>query len=265
MNKEDLKRLANNPNFIPGIYNYCDRWCERCSFTARCMVFAMGEQRFDDPAAHDLSSEAFWDTLGETLRVTLEMLEEIIEEQGIDLDALDIEADLEKERHLEEAARNHECARAAAAYAEMVDAWFESAEELFVRKEEELNSRLRLGIIGDDPHTEAAGIEDAVEVIRWYQHQILVKLLRALHGAMEERPAILEEFPKDSDGSAKVALIAMDRSIAAWGELHRHFPAAQDDILDILVHLDRLRKRTEQEFPEARAFVRPGFDEIRTK
>ena len=26
--------------FILGIYNYCDRWCECCRFTARCRVFA---------------------------------------------------------------------------------------------------------------------------------------------------------------------------------------------------------------------------------
>jgi len=26
--------------FIPGIYNYCDRWCETCAFTSRCRVFA---------------------------------------------------------------------------------------------------------------------------------------------------------------------------------------------------------------------------------
>ena len=26
--------------FIVGIYNYCDRWCETCSFTSRCRVFA---------------------------------------------------------------------------------------------------------------------------------------------------------------------------------------------------------------------------------
>lgn len=261
MNKEDLKNLAENPNFISGIYNYCDRWCERCSFTARCMVFAMDEERFDDPAAHDLSSETFWEAMNETLRVTLEMLQEMVEEQGIDFDSLDVEADMEEERRIEEAARNHECARAAEVYAEMVDAWFDSAEDLFVDKEDELNLRVRVNVMGDDPHGEAASIEDAVEVIRWYQYQVEVKLLRALHGALEERPAILDEFPKDSDGSAKVALIAMDRSIAAWGELYRRFPEAQDDILDILVQLDRLRRKTEQQFPEARAFVRPGFDE----
>ena len=26
--------------FILGIFNYCDRWCQRCAFTNRCRVFA---------------------------------------------------------------------------------------------------------------------------------------------------------------------------------------------------------------------------------
>ena len=40
---------ARDPKLIPGIYNYCDRWCERCPFTSRCMVYAMGEEDRDDP------------------------------------------------------------------------------------------------------------------------------------------------------------------------------------------------------------------------
>ncbi len=30
MEKERLKMLAEDPRFIQSIYNYCDRWCERC-------------------------------------------------------------------------------------------------------------------------------------------------------------------------------------------------------------------------------------------
>lgn len=39
--------------------------------------------------------------------------------------------------------------------------------------------------------------------------------LRAIQGNREEKPEILDDFPKDSDGSAKFTLIAIDRSIAA--------------------------------------------------
>ena len=65
----------------------------------------------------------------------------------------------------------------------------------------------------------------------------------------------------DSAGSVKVALIGMDRSIAAWGILLKYFTSLEDEILSILVHLEQLCKNTEKAFPDARAFVRPGFDE----
>ncbi|MEW6067641.1 MAG: hypothetical protein AB1610_05050 [Nitrospirota bacterium] len=51
---------------------------------------------------------------------------------------------------------------------------------MFEQRQDELNTMLQIGIGGDKPHTEAADISDSVEVIRWYQHQIYVKLMRAL-------------------------------------------------------------------------------------
>ena len=52
----------------------------------------------------------------------------------------------------------------------------------------------------------------------------------------------MAEFPKDSEGTAKVALIAMDRSIGAWGQLLRTFPERETPTLELLVYLDRLRR-----------------------
>jgi len=69
-------------------------------------------------------------------------------------------------------------------------------------------------------------------------------------------------FESDSIGSAKVALIGIDRSISAWGKLHEHFPERTDSILDILVYVNRLRRRVEQLFPQARNFKRLGFDDM---
>jgi hypothetical protein len=260
MDKELIKKLAANPNFISGIYNYCDRWCERCPFTSRCLNFALGEEQFADPEVRDIDNEAFWQRLTETFQVTLDMLREIVEQEGIDLDSLDVEEEAEQERLNEEMAANHEYAIAAAIYGDMVDDWFDSAEGLFEEKENELNLKARLAIPNTNPFEEAASLKDSLEIIRWYQHLIFAKILRAIEGKLEERAGILEELPKDSDGSAKVALIAIDRSMAAWGAMRNHFPEREDTILDLLVHLDRLRRKIEETFPDARAFVRPGFD-----
>jgi hypothetical protein len=46
--------------FIPGIYNYCDRWCERRPFTSRCRTFAMEQALLRHEARRDAENAAFW-------------------------------------------------------------------------------------------------------------------------------------------------------------------------------------------------------------
>ncbi|MGD2185149.1 MAG: hypothetical protein PVI71_03435 [Desulfobacterales bacterium] len=261
MNKEDIKRLAKNKNFISGIYNYCDRWCERCAFTSRCMNFAMTRKYADDPETSDISNEKFWQSLSEIFKATREMLEESAEEMGIDLDAIDVEESCREERIKDKIAANHECCRSAKKYAEMVAEFFESEYNPALRVVGKAETQNAAELQKIDRLQGPATLDEMVEIIYWYQHFIYVKLMRSVHGTLGDTPDISEEFPKDSDGSAKVALIAVDRSMAAWGRMYDYFPAHQDQILAIIEHLDRLRKRVEKIFPQARNFIRPGFDE----
>jgi hypothetical protein len=53
----------------------------------------------------------------------------------------------------------------------------------------------------------------------------------------------------------------LDRSLAAWAALRSRFPEQGDAILEFQLWLVRIRQATEKLFPNARAFVRPGFDE----
>jgi hypothetical protein len=262
MNKERLKKLAEDPRFIQSIYNYCDRWCERCPFTARCLNFALDEEEFDHLKTQDLDNEAFWKKLSETFQMTLELLEEAAEEQGIDLDSIDTKEVEEEDRLNDELARDHECSRMAKLYSEMVDDWLDSARELISSEEEELSAVETIEALDNSPAEKDDDLLEPVEVVGWYQHLIYVKLMRAIRGELLEEPEILDEYPKDSDGSAKVALIGIDRSIAAWGEIRSLFPHRSDQIMDILLHLEQLRRKVEKTFPDARAFIRPGFDKI---
>jgi hypothetical protein len=263
MDKERIKKLARDPRFISGIYNYCDRWCERCPFTSHCLNYEMSEAEFADPETRDIKNKAFWNKMSDILRGTIEMLHEMAEEAGIDLDAVGQEEAARQEESRREKAKKNPGAIAAKEYIEQVDDWFDNVEELLEGKQGELLQKAELELPGSNPIGEAAEINDMAEIIRWYQHQIYVKLLRALQGREDEAQdeELWKEFPKDSDGSAKVALIGIDRSIAAWGNLRSHFPEQEAEILDTLVFLDRLRKEVEKEFPDARNFIRPGFDE----
>jgi len=108
-----------------------------------------------------------------------------------------------------------------------------------------------------DQTFEISDLEDAREVIQWYQYQIAVKTMRALSGREEE----IDEDPKDSDGSAKVALIGIDRSMAAWRMMQLSLPDRVESIVPLILQLEVLRQRLEKSFPQARDFIRPGFDE----
>jgi hypothetical protein len=260
MKRKNLVELASDPRFISGVYNYCDRWCERCPLTARCLNFAMSEEELGESETCDLRNEAYWQRLREVLQETLGVIRQTAEEHGIDLEAIETEASAEKEKWDRETAENHEVCRAARAYATMTEDWFRDIGELFSQGEEGPSPNWETHV--DGPFEERAGLRQALEVVRWYQHLVFTKLTRAFRSKTLEDQESDQGFARDSDGSAKVALIAIDRSIAAWGDVRSRFPFQYKAIQEMLFLLDRLRKSVEDAFPEARAFIRPGFDKI---
>lgn len=263
MTKQRIKQLANNPQFIPGIFNYCDRWCERCPFTTRCLNFALSEEQFAEPESRDIYNKLFWQRLSEMFRLTREMLQDTLEMEGFDLVDLEYDDGEAEERRQQHSELQEGAARAARAYGNLVDNWLERHSELIQERRQELRDRVRFDPTEARHLDQAAGFEDVLEILRWYQHQIYVKLMRAISGRQtEEMFPEEEEGQRDSDGSAKVALIGLDRSIAAWIALRDFLPERKDDLIDVLVQLDRLRQQIEYDFPQARAFARPGFDEI---
>jgi hypothetical protein len=106
-------------------------------------------------------------------------------------------------------------------------------------------------------------VAEALRIASWDCFFIPVKLHRALHGRDSFQRG---EAPDDDDvqndwnGTAKVALISIVRSIKAWDALA---DATRDpDARQIADALHRLRREVEQGFPDAWNFVRPGFDAV---
>jgi hypothetical protein len=107
-------------------------------------------------------------------------------------------------------------------------------------------------------------VDDVFAVIQWYQFFITAKTERALSGIIDddgdEDWDELHDAQSDANGSAKLALMAAERSILAWTYL---LESANADVLKpILQKLESIRVGLEEKFPLARDFIRPGFDEI---
>ncbi|MGB2867740.1 MAG: hypothetical protein WBD36_04770 [Bacteroidota bacterium] len=247
-----LIEMASNPDFISGIYNYCDRWCERCLFTRRCLLYATEQENLPRKEGHDPENKELWEHVDSMLKLALQMLKEGEIEQ-IPISPQDL-ADHDLRRRETE---RHPLAQDAKSYSHMVSLWFDDHKHLFETRERQTGSDIGTS----DQRMSQAWKVSAAEVIRWYQHQTRVKIMRALSGGEEHAPEELDEFPRDSDGSAKVALVGIDRSIGAWEALRNEFPIDTEGILDVIIYLNRLRMSVEERFPNARVFVRPGFDQ----
>ena len=101
---------------------------------------------------------------------------------------------------------------------------------------------------------------DPRAVVSWFYSLIYVKIRRALRGLAADDPAA-RDWPADHDGSAKVALLGVERSQEAWLQIVERRHATWTEAEPFIRQLLWIRDEIERIFPNARAFVRPGFDE----
>ena len=175
------------------------------------------------------------------------MLTLLAQERGIDLSAISDESINESRNEVDEARKN-ELSLAAENYAIRIDKWF--AERM-----PEVEGTAALC-------PSESGETEAVEVIRWYQLQIATKIVRGLISLDDEPEDDEDDFDCDSNGSIKVALLGIQRSIGAWRVLQIARLDLVEAINPILLTLETLRCDLEQAYPKAMDFIRPGFDEI---
>ena len=239
--------VDNEEKFISGIHNYCDRWCERCTFTARCRVAELEAETTDEE--RDINNEVFWRRLAANFAEAKQMLQEMAEEWDIDLNAVSDQEFTEHRDRQNNIIRNEILTKLAEKY------WKDARQIL-----EEKDSWL----IFSPPNEEAQNAQ--LSVIYWYQFFISAKVQRGLGGILDFDGNLDEEeltdTQSDTNGSIKIALIAVERSIMAWSGLMTNENYSK--IKPIIALLEKIRRECEVKFPMARDFIRPGFDELET-
>ena len=249
-----------NPNHIPGIYNYCDRWCERCSFTSCCAVYERTGNL--SPEQSDVKNRAFWKNISTSFSEALILLEEAAKQEGVDIKQLtDGEWEIYKRQQAagRAKAKDHPIIKHSRDYGIQTMAVLQK-NELLKQQAAAIIQQADLGIKNTpDAKAELYKIADCLEVVQWYVFQIQVKFMRAL--PMMPGEAEDDNFKNDSNGSAKVALIAVDRCLNAWQKIFTILPAAEDEIIPLLALLQKIRRIGEATFPDARDFIRVGLDD----
>ena len=243
-----LLELKTRPKFISDISNYCDRWCKRCRYIAQCAEYA-SKNPF---ALSEIHSEEFVAALQELSSLVRAAVENAVQKEGNDAVATLREIKSERESFADESVREQPLFQSASRYSTRTKQWMEDYLLNYLLKK---NSALSAP---DHDRYEA------IVIIQWYEPFIATQLRRAFNPFKFDEPdpefdtAIIDEI----NGSVKAGLIAMDRSLIAWRNLQHLLPEKAASIKPIIARLEKLRRRTEQAFPQARDFIRPGFDEV---
>ena len=264
--------MAKDPNNILGIYNYCDAWCERCTFTSRCLTYKT-HAKFEEEIEQERREEenkVFWDQVNDAVEDVKDLLDEKQEEDADfgftgfdDIDDDDIEDTMKEHENHRKKAKEQPVSKASSRYLHMAENFFKRKEGTLDRFYTEGEGVHKVTVEGITDELTLRRISVAVQVAFYYHFQIWVKVNRALTSSYDdfENDEEYADMPKDSDGSAKVALLGIDQSIGAWATLYKYLESDQKEIAEILLLLRQLRNGIERVFPNARTFVRPGFDD----
>ena len=261
-------------DFIPGIYNYCDAWCDRCIYTDKCMNYASRDVFRKEIDASDRinasmeENKVFWEEINKIVEETAELIDEeipLIKEEIFSVfDDLEFDEDvkeaMEEHEKIREKAKKQDVSKVALKYEKAVENWFKEREKLLNVQYVEDKYGMKVSYPGISDKAILKKLSNAIEVVNWYQIQIWVKLQRALAGYFEEKedPYLFEDFPiKDADGSAFVVLMGIDRSLGAWNYLYRELLPERESIRPMIRMLMWLRPEVEKIFPKARTFEWP--------
>ncbi len=203
----------------------------------------------DTDEERDINNEAFWRKLAGIFAQAKTMIREKAEEFGIDVDAVSDEEFAEIKRRRKENLNQENLPKLGEKYDR------ESRKIL-----EEKDERLIFSALDEETRNEM------LSIIYWYQYFIGAKIHRGLSGIFDFDGNLdaeeLEDAQSDANGSIKIALIAVERSLMAWTVLLTNENART--IEPLLNLLETIKQKAEEKFPNAREFIRPGFDEIET-
>ncbi len=259
-----------NKSHIPGIYNYCDRWCERCTFTSQCLLFTNEskitthqilndgklpdlDEVFDFPATDGEDDDASFDDFEDDFEFGDEEEEEPFFNDLPDFD----EDEYEEERKQRNAGLSENV------LVKLADEYFRNANSLIKKLDEKYKLH---SLIEENTEDESIlQLNEGFRIIEWYHMFIMVKIRRALnskwHYDKEDDEDLKEIDAYDMNGTAKIAIIAIENSIKALNKLLDMDLEFKNEITGLLITAGRLLNETEKEIPGYKTFIRPGLDE----
>ncbi len=250
--------------YIEGVYNYCDRWCEKCKFTSNCLLFSQ-ESKI---STYEILHNGDLTNIGDIFKKEIDKKSgnsDEFDEFEIDDEEDDFFSDEEFDSFEDEEESSRDSfEKPSHPVEDLSNEYFRQAHLLIIALDKKYNLYSFPNEKLKDPFFKK--LHANFEVFSWFHAFIHVKIKRAMWGKdemLKEDDEEMKEISKyDMDGTAKIAIIGINRSINALDNLYNILPGFSREISDLLVILGKILNLTEIEFPDHGKFIRPGFDTI---
>src|SRR5690606_26778605 len=168
---------------IPSIYNYCDRWCEKCAFTELCTV---GLDTYVNNKNPEIHFKDFAKIFEESLNSIKAVIDDELTKMGLDPEEFEKEAikELPKLKETQNKAKSHPLFV-------LSDKYFNNTHKFLEANYYKVKTPI------DDDKTEI------YETIQWYHTMIPAKANRVCF-ALDELNDFEDPIQNDKNGTAKV-------------------------------------------------------------
>lgn len=252
---------------IAGIYNYCDRWCEKCSYTNRCLLF---KQEAEREIKYILKDENQSDDEHNSMIIDeeLEDLKEIIEQNSdmdFDEDANSLFED-EDEEDMEEYNENFFDENDFDVDSDMKESapLIQLAEEMF-DDFENYYKELKLHFSEEvEKYDTSVPLIKNLQTLSWYIPQVTVKA-RMCYWNKKHLEKAKNEISREVDEemlnvSSRLAYLGLEKSISALNEILKQYKEIESETKLFLSQVKIMKKMLLEEFPNGRTYKRPYFD-----
>ena len=239
-------------NLISGIFNYCDRWCEKCGYSNKCLVYQKETERNIKHLLHDEDPDdpkVFAKDIEDNLTEALEYLHKMVDnaEEEMDFDFVDEKVQEPNFEIYEVSRKSNEFFKDCFSLLKKIDF------HLSLQKNE-------LMLVNDEQKI----MTEVSSLLSWYSPQIFVKCKRAI-SSLEELSANkneeMEGFITESlNVTAKIAYLGIQNCLHALDDLYNLNNDFADEALDVLTVCKNIEKELLKLFPHISNYKRPYFD-----
>ncbi|MBN2572291.1 MAG: hypothetical protein JXA68_09195 [Ignavibacteriales bacterium] len=237
-------------NLIPGIYNYCDMWCEQCKYTTQCLVFQKEKER----RIKHLENDEDPDDINSVLEDVKESFQEafmLIKEQKGELEIETEDVGESKFITAPDFTKYN--------IHSIGNEYFSRGIELL----ESLSKYYSLIVLccdGEDVvyDEDSLDIKNNIQILSYYTHQVFSKIRRLI---MELEDKVMDEYLLEARNiTAKIIYIALTRSSEALGYFYQLENGFEEEIEEMLLLTNKVKDELLSLVPDVENYKRKYFD-----